>query len=181
MSACSRRRWAGATRLNLWPTPSLGYGKGAMVLQLLENEIGSDMITRAMHEWLRTNPPRHVGSWEDFERVVNRVTGKNLSWFFDQWVRRKGLPNFTLADVKWEAGRLSGRLAFTGDRYRIHSELRIEFSDGVSKTVSVETGDDGIFSTACEQRPAATGERSYRGAVFALRLSPLWSPRAAPC
>ncbi|AIE84964.1 M1 family metallopeptidase [Fimbriimonas ginsengisoli] len=135
--------------------PSLGYGKGAMVLQLLENEIGSDMITRAMHEWLRTNPPRHVGSWEDFERVVNRVTGKNLSWFFDQWVRRKGLPNFNLADVKWEAGRLSGRLAFTGDRYRIHSELRIEFSDGVSKTVSVEAGDDGIFSTACEQRPAA--------------------------
>jgi aminopeptidase N len=34
----------------------------------------------------------------DFEAVAEKVSGKELTWFFDQWLYRPGIPNL---DVVW--------------------------------------------------------------------------------
>lgn len=131
---------------------ALGYGKGADVLQMLEDEMGTPMMLKAMKEWIRSNPPRHIGRWEDFEAVVNRVTGANHAWFFDQWVRRPGYPELSLSDVSWSGGRLTGRVAFKGDPYHIHTDLLIQMPDGSRTLRRVETTDR--FEVDCPARPA---------------------------
>ncbi|MGV3616876.1 MAG: M1 family metallopeptidase [Fimbriimonas sp.] len=114
---------------------SLGYGKGGVVLQMLEQWLGTESIVGAMREWLRVHPKGVPGNWEDFERVVRRrETGRDVKGFFDDWARRPGYANFeaaasyangaTLIDLKWKGPRFRMPLtvllrdASGGDRYR---------------------------------------------------------------
>lgn len=135
---------------------AMGYGKGAYVLQMLEDEIGTDAMIRSMSQWVRTNPPRHIGRWEDFEATVNRVTGVDYSWFFDEWARRPGYANLSLSDVVWQGGQLSGKLIFKGDPYRMHLDLLIEMADGSRRFGRIETTNqsEGRFEVNCPDRPA---------------------------
>ena len=100
----------------------LGYGKGGLVLQMLELELGTERMTAAMREWLTTHPKGTPGEWEDFEKVV----GDQYDWFFEQWLRRAGWPEFTISNVRWEDGQLKGKVAFRGDPYRLTVEVMTE-------------------------------------------------------
>ena len=137
----------------------LGYGKGGSVLHMLETEIGTESMIKCMSTWVHTNPSRHIGSWEDFEKVVDKVTGKDYTWFFDQWVRRPGYPQMSLSNVAWSNGTLTGMLTFKGDPYRINADLLMRMSDGSDHFVHIDTmqtkdADGYRFSAACPQQPS---------------------------
>jgi hypothetical protein len=137
---------------------ALGYGKGGFVLQMLEDELGTEAMIRTMREWVRSNPPRHIGSWQDYEKVVNKVTGGDYSWFFNQWVHRAGYPTFSLSDVTWANGMLSGKITFQDKPYRVHADLLMEFADGARQFARIDTmqqPDRGgyKFTTKCPSRP----------------------------
>ncbi len=123
---------------------ALGYGKGADVLQMLEDEIGTDTMIKCMKTWITTNPSRHIGRWEDFEKVVNQVSGKDMTWFFDQWVRRPGYVDMTLIDARFVDGRPEGHILggrrpgvdcfvkFNGQPYQINVDVLLQTKDGKS-------------------------------------------------
>jgi len=138
---------------------ALGYGKGSSVLAMLENEIGTETMIKCMSTWIRTNPSRHIGSWEDFEKVVDKVTGKDYTRFFDQWVRRPGYPAMSLSDVSWSNGSLSGKLTFQGDPYRIHTDLLMRMPDAADQYAQIDTtklrdGNGYRFTVPCPHKPA---------------------------
>src|SRR3989442_4181137 len=68
--------------------------KGALVLHALRYTVGDDAFKRLMrafadqYRWSRAAIP-------DFQQVAERVSGQRLGWFFDEWLGRKGLPQFT--------------------------------------------------------------------------------------
>ena len=137
---------------------ALGYGKGADVLQMLEDEIGTNTMIQCMSQWLKTNRPRHIGAWEDFERVVNNVTGKDYKWFFDEWVRRPGYAKMSLSDVAWHDGKISGKITFQGEPYRIHADILIRLLSGEDRYGRIDTmqekdGDGYRFSIGCSTAP----------------------------
>ena len=109
---------------------ALGYGKGAKVLQMLENDIGTDKMIGSMREWIRMHKLGDAGEWEEYEKAVDKVTGKSYKWFFDEWLRRKGWADFDVSDVTWENGKVTGKLRFVGEPYLIHSEVMLEYADG---------------------------------------------------
>lgn len=80
------------------PSNIVGYQKGGLVMQNLEEMIGFDLTQKC----LRTLRDKflysgNAATWTDFEQIVRQVTGKDYKWWFDQWVRTKGLPS-----LKWE-------------------------------------------------------------------------------
>jgi len=134
---------------------ALGYMKGAFVLQVLEDELGTDTFLRTLKEWIRTNPVGHIGSWEDYEAVVDRVSGKDYTWFFNEWVRLPGLPSFTLSNGTWNDGKFVGKVTFSGPPYRIDTDAVAEFPDGARSytRVSIDPANSGQFSFDCSQKP----------------------------
>lgn len=113
---------------------AIGYGRGGLVLDLLEQELGEDVMRTAIQHWLREQPRGSTGEWEDFERIVLRIAKRDLRWFFDQWLRRPGFAEFEVTDVGMSEGKAdwecSGTLRFTSAPYRLRMEALVEGTDG---------------------------------------------------
>ncbi|MFO0982929.1 MAG: M1 family metallopeptidase [Planctomycetota bacterium] len=75
---------------------SLNYGKGAFVLHMLRHRLGEDAFFRTLREHVATNAGRVITT-EDFRRVAEHVSGKDLQAFFAQWIDRAGYPELRVA------------------------------------------------------------------------------------
>jgi len=75
------------------------YYKGAWILHTLRNQIGDAAFRRTMRELVygRDDPkpgnfkPRYATT-RDYVEIVNRVTGKDWSWFFDAYLHHAAIP-----------------------------------------------------------------------------------------
>jgi hypothetical protein len=80
---------------NLLYSARLNYGKGAYVVHLLRRVMGDDLFFRTIRKYLSDHVGRMV-NLDVFREACEAEYGKDLSWFFDQWVRRPGLPDLQL-------------------------------------------------------------------------------------
>jgi aminopeptidase N len=73
------------------------YSKGACVLHTLRGLLGDDVWWKGIRDYLATHKYQTVES-DDFRHAMERASGKNLKWFFDQWVFKAGHPELL---VRW--------------------------------------------------------------------------------
>ena len=74
------------------------YQKGAWVLHMLRGEVGDTLF----HKIIQTYYNQYKGGnadTRDFEAVAERVSGKELRWFFDQWLYRPGIPKILIKKI----------------------------------------------------------------------------------
>ncbi|MBS1719779.1 MAG: hypothetical protein JST35_04955 [Armatimonadetes bacterium] len=129
---------------------TLGYGKGAYVLQMLENEIGTKRMIAATRGWIKASKPDEIGTWEGFEKAV----GADKKVFFDEWVRRPGYANFKVTDVKYESGAVIGKVEFQGDVYHLPIEVAMVYPGGKVSYAKVNTAEKvTTFKLASSSKP----------------------------
>ena len=71
------------------------YQKGGWILHMLREEVGD----ASFRQILRTYYNQYQGAnaeTKDFQRVAEAVSGKDLKWFFDQWLYRGGVPKLEM-------------------------------------------------------------------------------------
>ncbi|HVT14058.1 MAG TPA: M1 family aminopeptidase [Fimbriimonadaceae bacterium] len=146
---------------------ALGYGKGALVLQMLEQEIGTDKMLKSMREWIRVHPPMQGGEWTDFENAVTRVQGLDMHWFFSEWLDRPGWTDFDVQDLKWDKRKLTGKIVFKSEPYIIHSEVLIRDEDGHDTFVTAPLSDnvrdkEQHFAIPCPTKPGLVSFDPWR-------------------
>lgn len=146
---------------------SIGYGKGAKVLQMLETELGTEMMIKTMQLWLKEHPKGSAGEWSGYEKAVADATHKDYKWFFDQWIRRTGWARFEVKNVKWVQGLLTGEIRFTGQPYKIHCELMLQYADGGQDftkfdTMQEKVGDHYVFVIKAPKHPVLVSVDPWR-------------------
>lgn len=73
------------------------YEKGACVLDMLRFTLGDDAFFRALAHYL--NKHRFgVAETSDFKTAIEEATGRNLWWFFEQWLDKPGYPELEVSD-----------------------------------------------------------------------------------
>jgi aminopeptidase N len=72
------------------------YEKGACVLDMLRWELGDDAFFRTLAHYLKKHEFGNAES-NDFKVAVEEATGRNLHWFFDQWLYGPGYPELEVA------------------------------------------------------------------------------------
>jgi aminopeptidase N len=70
---------------------NLIYQKGGWVLHMLRQEVGTDHFWEAIREYYRRYRNGNA-STSDLRAVFEHVSGKQLEWFFTQWLNRPGVP-----------------------------------------------------------------------------------------
>lgn len=85
--------------VNYWDYKDVDvYSKGAVILHSLRTIIGNDTV---FYDILKTFYKQHQYSnatTEDFIRLVNEKTHKNMQWFFDTYLYRASKPVLEIAD-----------------------------------------------------------------------------------
>ncbi|MGH2633954.1 MAG: M1 family aminopeptidase, partial [Tepidiformaceae bacterium] len=85
------------------------YEKGSVVLHTLRGVLGDDQFFRSLQRYFGDNQERSVIT-QDLASAVETETGRNMDWFFDQWVYRPGHPEFK---VSWSWDDVSGSASVT--------------------------------------------------------------------
>ncbi len=65
------------------------YLKGSLVLHMLRHFVGDDDFYRTLSEYLRAHEFGNADS-EDLKQAFQTSCGRNLSWFFEDWIRGGG-------------------------------------------------------------------------------------------
>jgi aminopeptidase N len=116
----------------------LVYQKGGWMLHMLRGQLGTDTFWAGIREYYRRHRDGHA-STDDFRRVMEETSGRDLSGFFRQWLARAGSP---AVEGTWShdpsAGQLVVELTQTqpGEPYCLPIEIGIS-NDG-SSTARIE-------------------------------------------
>ena len=74
---------------------AIGYQKAAMVFHMLRREVGENTFWSGLQELVRERMGSYA-DWSVIETIFSRVAGRDLQWFFEQWVARSGALRLTV-------------------------------------------------------------------------------------
>ncbi|MDX2245306.1 MAG: M1 family aminopeptidase [Bacteroidia bacterium] len=103
------------------------YEKGGWILHMLRKEVGDEMF----HKGIRTYYEKYKLSnalTDDFRKVMEEVSGKDLKLFFDQWLFRAGHPRLKMEwkyDGKKKKLRVTVSQTQEGESFVFPLELEI--------------------------------------------------------
>ena len=90
---------------------AIGYGKSMMFNNMLRYELGDEIFLKAYAKFNIDNKFRKA-SFNDIKASFETVTGKDLTPFFDQWLKRIGAPTLKLTDVNVKEKKEQYTLSF---------------------------------------------------------------------
>ncbi len=135
---------------------AIGYGKGAMLFHMLENLVGRDTFYKSLQKFIEDNKFKQA-SWADVERPFELESGKDLAWFFSQWLDRKGVPSVEVrypnALVLKGVPSASFELIQRGDPYRIILPSKVITGKGDVKQALILEKDRQYFDVAAQESP----------------------------
>ncbi len=70
---------------------AVSYQKGGRILHMLRHFVGDSAFAWGMHEYLQQNQ-YGTGEAHQLRLAMEKVTGKDLNWFFNQWYFSNGHP-----------------------------------------------------------------------------------------
>ncbi len=123
------------------------YPKGGWILHMLRREVGDSVFVRGLRSFYDTFRDSTVLT-SDFVETIERQAGRDLDWFFRQWLLQPGYPQL---DVAWSFDSVGSAVELiirqvqpaSWGRFRVLLPIRMVFPDGGSLEVAVplEGGD----------------------------------------
>jgi aminopeptidase N len=136
----------------------LVYQKAGWVLHMLRATVGTETFWVGIREYYRRY--RNVNaSTDDFRQVMEQAAGMDLSWFFDQWLRRPGVPRLT-GGWRYDPGtrRIQIELAQAqaGRAFRLPMEVGIAAASGAARVQKIDLAEaTGRFSIPADAEPSS--------------------------
>lgn len=119
----------------------LSYRKGAILLHMIRFELQDDSIFFSVMKEFQKEFKDSVATGLDFKSVLENVSGKNFSDFFDQWYFGEGYPIYT---IRWH--QKSDTLYFSSAQttstdttklFKMLMEYGLKFTDGSDTLIRV--------------------------------------------
>ncbi len=104
----------------------LVYEKGGWTLHMLRNQVGDDTFWKGIRRYYQLYLNQNTTTAE-FRRVMEEESGMELAWFFDQWLKRAGVP------------AVAGTWSYNQERKQVEIDL-VQTQDGDAYTLPLEIG-----------------------------------------
>lgn len=87
------------------------YEKGACVYHMIRAELGDELFFKAIHTFVQDHAHKTVET-VDLLRAIEKATGRNLLFLFDQYVYRGGHPDYKVA-YAWDSDSKLAKVTVT--------------------------------------------------------------------
>ncbi|WP_372367216.1 M1 family aminopeptidase [Candidatus Uabimicrobium sp. HlEnr_7] len=133
---------------------SHAYAKGAWILHMLRKTFGHDSFVRATQLYLNRHRGRAVTTI-DLQNAFEDTLGKNLDWFFKQWIYGIGHPQFQVSwkwDNKHQMAVLHVKQTQKQSPFRVTLPIELTTKSGKKVyTVDLEGREQRIYLPSKEQ------------------------------
>ena len=121
---------------------SITYMKGSCVVHQLRYVLGDSLFFRVLQDYCSDSTLKyHSATISDFQGVVNRVTGEDYSWFFNEWIYWPDHPvyqntyNFEdLGNGQWKVNLQVVQTQTTAPFFKMPVEILVRFTDATDTT-----------------------------------------------
>ncbi|HWC28484.1 MAG TPA: M1 family aminopeptidase [Dehalococcoidia bacterium] len=136
------------------------YEKGGVVLNMLRVLLGDALFWKVIRRYAISRRGNNVVT-PDLQRAIEESTGRNLDWFFDQWVYGAGHPELS-GSYAWDDASKTAKLALkqgqSGEKvaevFRLPLRLRFKLEDGSEHETTIEmTERDQTFYVPLASKP----------------------------
>ena len=136
------------------------YEKGGRVLHMLRHLLGDELFFRTIKHYLTKH---RTGSVEtrDLARATEEATGRQLDWFFDQWISKgAGHPELEVG-YEWDAEKRLVALTVKQTQkvegstplFRLPASLKVVVGERAREVEIDVTGAQHTFYVPCEREP----------------------------
>ncbi len=136
----------------------VGYNKVAFVFHMLRRELGDAAFAEGLRRFWREQRFRIAG-WADLRTAFEAASGRDLGWFFEQWLERAGAPRLSLGEVRGSDEGDDHRVAFTlrqdAPAYRFGVPVVIETESGPVRRPIILSKTEMTASVKVPNRPIA--------------------------
>jgi len=118
---------------------SVAGGKGAYVLIMLQGIIGDAKFADLLKQYVK-KAGSAGGSTTEFQELAEGLYGKDLAWFFAEWLDTTGVPNLQVDYVIYKTRdgfRISGAVKQDRDLFRMPLEIEA-VGDGTKERTTVD-------------------------------------------
>ncbi|MDQ2666023.1 MAG: hypothetical protein M3Z05_08440, partial [Gemmatimonadota bacterium] len=116
------------------------YQKGGYILYMLHQQLGDSAFFGGLRSYYATYRHSTVLT-DDLRRELERASGRSLQQFFDQWLRRPGVP---ILNVSWMHDERTGAVSMhvvqtaRGGAYQLSAPVTVTTAAGVTDRIMVE-------------------------------------------
>lgn len=141
---------------------SIIYSKAAVVLHILRKVIGDSLFFKAIYSYATDPKLKYANaSTEDFINHINKTTGNNFDWFFNEWLNYPKHPDYnvyyTIKNTsleKWEIDFKITQVNLNNFIFKMPIEVVIMFNDGTSEHKMIYNDvQNQIFSFSFNKKP----------------------------
>lgn len=131
------------------------YEKGSCVYHMIRAELGDDLFYSAVATFLKDNAHSTVETI-DLLRAIEKTTGRNLTFLFDQYVYRGGHPDFKLG-YSFDSDSNLAKITVTqtqSDLFDLKIPIAVGYVEGERKTFTVRIHEkEQSFYFPLEKKP----------------------------
>ncbi|HEX9958409.1 MAG TPA: M1 family aminopeptidase, partial [Fibrella sp.] len=142
------------------------YAKGAVVLHMLRGVLGDSTFFKGMRAYSTSPVAYSTAVTEDFQRVMETTSGRNLGYFFREWVYGEGYPTYSYSVAPVAATNR----AIIQLRQTTTSTNPASFTMPVQITVQSLSGDSTV--TVFNDQPVQSFTVTGRGPVTNVLIDP---------
>src|SRR5262249_46535850 len=117
---------------------SVVFYKGAFVYRMLRNILGEEKFNTILRTYFEEYRG-HQASIDDFEKVTNKIEGRDMRYFFGQWVDSTGVPEFRtdyqMIRTKEGGFKVRGTLHQEMDSFNMPVDLELVYEGGSDRTL----------------------------------------------
>jgi tetratricopeptide (TPR) repeat protein len=118
---------------------SVVAGKGAWILNMLRGILGDSKYNQLIQQYIQKCAGKG-GNTLEFEKLAESLHGKELGWFFTEWIDTIGVPDLQVDYViykTYNGFRVSGTIIQDRDLFRMPIEIAVGIA-GKEETKTVE-------------------------------------------
>ena len=134
----------------------VGYNKVAMVLHMLQRELGDETFSAGIRGFWETHQ-FEIAGWSDLQASFEAASSRELSGFFEPWLTKKGAPALTLdaADLREVDGGydLDLRLSGSPDAYELLVPVQLEMPNGIEERTIRLAGGKATETLKLKEKP----------------------------